>query len=294
MKVNFKEIESEQLSEVSEIFGINLFVFRNYLKCFGAFLRDEIIGILLLIEGDENSIRIRVFQVLPLFRGNHIGSMLLKLAEDYSGSIRSRKIFVKYNDTENDLEKCNRFFIRNNWETVKYTHTRFCFKKENFGKNFISRFYDPENTILNGEITCLFCNELSEKMRNRAKEQSEKMFSNGLLPFSDLDLMNKRLSVFAFLNDNLIAWSVANLLKHNEISIRSTFVVNKYRNSGLGMYLWYLIFCKTNENQDFNLIKWISFDFQKDDDRLRKLYTLLFGRILEQSTDYYISEKILT
>jgi hypothetical protein len=59
------------------------------------------------------------------------------------------------------------------------------------------------------------------------------------------------------------------------------------------MYLWYLIFRKASENCHFDPIKRISFDFQKDNHRISRLYTLLFGKILEQSIDYYISEKQL-
>jgi GNAT superfamily N-acetyltransferase len=293
MNINYKEIEPkpEQFETLSEIFDINISVFKNYLKCFVAFLENEIIGILLLNKVDEGTIRIRIFQVLPLFRCQNIGSALLQLAEEYAASIFSKKIFVKYNDTDNDIERCNRFFCKNNWNTGKYSYTRFYLKKERFEKNFILRFYDMENIVNNNRINLLFFNELSEEKKKQVKKQSEKMLSNGLLPFNALDSMIKDLSIFAFINETLIAWSVAELIKYNEISIRNTFVDSEFRSSGLGMYLWYRIFCKASENRDFDSIKRISFDFQKDDNRINKLYTLLFGKFLEQSVDYYISEK---
>ncbi|MDR3218229.1 MAG: GNAT family N-acetyltransferase [Dysgonamonadaceae bacterium] len=293
MNFNYKEIQTEQFIKVSEIFDISVSIFRNYLNCFGAFLGNEIIGILLLIRGDEDTIRIRFFQVLPLFRCNNIGSVLLKLAKEYAVSIHSKKIIATYNDAENDIERCSRFFHKNNWTIGRYTHTRVRLKKEGFEKNFISKFFSTENSVFNNEIRFLFYTELSEEKKNHIKEQSEQMLSNGLLPFNALDLMIKDLSIFAFFNQTLIAWSVADFVKYNEVSIRNTFVINEFRNSGLGMYLWYLIFCKASENRDFDSITQISFDFQKDDNRLNRLYMLLFGKILEKSIDYYISEKMI-
>jgi GNAT superfamily N-acetyltransferase len=293
MKIYYKVIEPEQFFKVSEIFNVNLSNLKNYVNCFGAFLENEIIGILSLIKEDEDRIWINFFHVLPLFRCNNIGSTLLKLAEKFSVSIHSKKMTVKYNDAENNIERCSQFFYKNGWDSIKYMHTRYCFEKESFEKNFILKFFNTENTVSNTEIHFIFFNELSEEKRDKIKKQSEKMLSNGLLPFNALDSMVKDLSIFAFFYETLIAWSTVDFIKYNEISIRSTFVVNEYRNSGLGIYLWYLIFCQANKNRNFDLIKWISFDFQKDNDRLNKLYTLLFEKFLEQSIDYYISEKVL-
>ncbi|MDR0681060.1 MAG: GNAT family N-acetyltransferase [Dysgonamonadaceae bacterium] len=293
MKIDYKTIEPEHFVKVSEVFDIHLPVFENYLNCFGAFIQNEIIGVLLLTKGNESAVRIRFFRVLPLFRCNHIGSTLLLMAESYAAFIHSEKITAKYNDAENDIERCTRFFSKKNWSSGKYTHTKFRLKKDPFAQSYISKFSGADNAKLFNEITFVYFNELSKEKKDLIKEQSEKMLSNGLLPFNSLSSMIKDLSVFAFFSDTLIAWSVADSVNYNEVSIRNTFVVNKYRNSGLGMYLWYLIFSKANESHDFDSIKWISFDFQKDDNRLNKLYTLLFGKILEQSIDYFISEKQL-
>ncbi|MDR1370002.1 MAG: GNAT family N-acetyltransferase [Dysgonamonadaceae bacterium] len=293
MNVTYKKIESEQFRTASETFCVNLSTFENYLNCFGAFWENNIIGILLLTERGEEEIQILFFHVLPLFRDHSIGSTLLKFAEKHSISTLSRRISAKYNDAENDIERCNRFFYKNNWAVGKYIHTKFCFKKESFKKDYISRFFDIDNVVISNDINFMFFSELSEEKKKQIKIQSEKMLSNGLLPFNNLDLMIKDLSLFGFANQDLIAWSVVDYIKHNEASIRNTFVINRFRNSGLGMYIWYLIFRKANENHNFDSIKRISFDFQKDDNKLNKLYTLLFGKILEQRTEYYISEKKL-
>jgi hypothetical protein len=228
-----------------------------------------------------------------LFRGNQIGLALLKLAEKYAISVHSKKLFVKYNDFENNIEKSNRFFCKNGWGSVKYTHTHFCFKRERFKETFIVRFYESGNRVFDDEINFMSFRELSEEKKIQIKEQSKKILSNGLLPFNDLDAIVKDLSIFVFLHETLIAWVIVNQIKYNEISIRSTFVVNEYRNTGMGIHLWYLIFCKINENHDFDAVKWVSFDFQKENEKLSRLYTTLLRRFLEHSSDYYISEKIL-
>jgi hypothetical protein len=229
MKVNYKKIEATQYTKISEIFGISSSALKNYPNCFGAFSENEIIGILLLIRNDEGTALIRFFHVLPLFRCHSIGTTLLKLAEEYAVSTSSKTIIAKYNDAESDIERCKRFFHKNNWIAGKYTHTKFCLRKEKFEKNYITRFFDIENTVFNKEMSFMFFNELSEEKKNQIKEQSEQMLSNGLLPFNDLVPMIKELSLFVFLNETLIGWSVVDLIKYNEVSIRNTFVINEFR-----------------------------------------------------------------
>ncbi|GHU70166.1 hypothetical protein FACS189413_10150 [Bacteroidia bacterium] len=292
-KISYKAIMPEQFVNVSEIFDINLSCFSNYLNCFCAFLGEDIIGVLFLIRIDKYTARIKYFQVLPLFRNNKIGSNLLKLSENFVVSVNIKKIIARYNNVENDVEKCHCFFSQNKWVAEKYIHTKYRFKKDQFEKHYISKFFNADNFTSGKKLDFIFYNDLSEEKKTHVKKQSEQMFSNGLLPLNNLESMVQDLSVFAFVDKILIAWSVVDLASYNEVSIRNTYVVNEFRNFGLGMYLWYLIFNKTAENQHFAWIKHISFDFQKDDDRINKLYTLLFGDIVEQSIDYYINEKKL-
>ncbi len=195
MDVIYKEIEKDLFTKVSDVFNINLTILKNHLKCFGAFLEDEIIGILSLTQEDKGAVRIKYFQILPLFRCNQIGSVLLKLVKEYAVSIHAKKMFVKYNDVESDVEKCSRFFTKNKWDSLKYTHTRFCFKKERFNECFISKFYDTDDKIFNDEIIFISFSELSKEKVNQIKEQSEKILSNGLLPLNVLDSMVKDLSI---------------------------------------------------------------------------------------------------
>ncbi|MDR1610597.1 MAG: GNAT family N-acetyltransferase [Candidatus Symbiothrix sp.] len=294
MKIEYKELtlQSDNI-QVLSIFNIDISKIINYANGFGAFIGNNMIGILLLSKSADGYIHIIYFNVLPLFRCKGIGSALLRLAEKYSASISSTKIIVKYNSLNHSLDRCNNFFVNNGFIQAKYTYTTIKLKRSKFLNNIVPEKFNSQIRDHLKNIEIKWGSSLDGRTLSIIDCQSKKIISGGLLPLNSIENMFKDLSVFVFDDENLIAWSVVDLRGHNEVSIRATFIVEKYRKYRLGLFLWNSIFCRAKENSVHDFIRWISFDFDKEDVRNNRLYSLLFDKVSDFKADYYINEKIL-
>jgi hypothetical protein len=292
MEIEYKELTLQANGiQILNIFNIDVTKIINYENGFGAFIGNEMTGVLLLSKSVEGYTHIIYFNVLPLFRCKGIGSALLRLAEEYSVSISSTKMIVKYNSLNHSVERCNNFFTKTGFTQAKYTYTTFRLKRSKFLNSVIPEKYNSiiQKHLKNIEIR--WGNSLDNRELQIIDCQSKNILSGGLLPLNSTENMIKDLSVFVFLNENLIAWSVVDLRKHNEVSIRATFIVEQYRKYRLGLFLWNSMFYRMKENRVYDFIRWISFDFDKEDERNNRLYSLLFDKIADFKADYYINEK---
>lgn len=263
---------------------------------FGAFFGDEPVGLISGSVVNESVLSISFISVTPVMRDSGIGSSMIKSLAGHCKLMGISSIIVKYDSSGFDIQRLERFLNRTLPGVSEYEYSTFRVTTIAFGKNFIKRFFPEVEFNVTGQdrVSVKYLEELDGDIVSRIDKESRDMVASYLLPLPTSRFIVKEISVFAFINDTLIGWSVADRTKYDNIHIRSTFVRPEYRTNGTGAYLWNLIFKKFAETAYLNnIVKYISFDFDRNENRINNLYEILFGRYIIERTEHYIRKALI-
>ena len=263
---------------------------------FGAFSGDEPVGLISGSVVNESVLSISFISVTPVMRDSGIGSSMIKSLAGHCKLMGIGSIIVKYDSSGCDIQRLERFLNRTLPGVSEYEYSTFRVTTIAFGKNFIKRFFPEAEFNVTGQdrVSVKYLEELDGDIVSRIDKESRNMVASYLLPLPTSRFIVKEISVFAFINDTIIGWSVADRTKYDNIHIRSTFVRPEYRTNGTGAYLWSLIFKKFAETAYLNnIVKYISFDFDRNENRINNLYEILFGRYIIERTEHYIRKALI-
>ncbi len=296
MPVSEKEIRYGFLSKgnyklINSVFKIALPKNIEKLTCYGAFYQSNLIGFTTLVEHEKAKYDIKFLEVLPIFRNIGIGSKLLTHIVSFCRFNNGKYIFAKYNSLNHHIKFVEHFFIKNDWNIPSYDYTYYRLPKGLFYNNFIQKHFNKDETQAHEDLKVVSLNQLNGK-ELASIEKKTKLLPRFLSPINLGASVSSELSLFAFKDEEIIAWlPVSKPINTNEVSIKSIYVREDYRCSALGLILCYALYKKAEKCSFFSNIKWCSFVFDKTDKRLRRLHQGLFKSYLDKDIDYYFVSK---
>lgn len=286
--VNYQILPTSLYSKLNFNFKLKVIDEKNHFYL-AAIYESEIIGFL-SIRISNNTYVIHKFYVEPIFRDMGVGTNLLNKLIEMGKNNGIKIINAKYESQNCQMEKIASFFCNRGWGNPKYEGTNYQINKELFHKKFINKFFFNNPISFKKDIFFRFLNTINQEKKNEIEQISILKVPEHLFPLSNFESIVCELSIFAFNSDELVAWSIAELKQYNEISIKSTFVEPEFRHFGLGLYLWKLIFDQAKRSNNYNHIKWVSFDFDRNDHRNFKLYSSLFSPYVERQSESFVSQ----
>lgn len=296
MKIDYFPIGKKELYILEERFNIVIPSCQdnNRITPIGAYFKNEIVGCILLQTANFKDFIANYFIVLPVFRDMGVGSTLLEYAVEFCKTNLAEKITLKSNSFDHDIAKLNSFFKKNNWDILNYEYTKYKFRIKDFKELFIKKYYIDSNSSNIDDHIIYHFSQLSKEQIDYINTKAHLIEGLDLFPIYGLKYIVPELSFFVMVNDEFVAWSVSAYENDNEITIRHTYVDEKFRSTGLGLHLWNLTYRQLLKNSKFKGFQFASFCFQKNIPKLLKLYMLLFNQYLYGNTDYFCSTKRFT
>ncbi len=289
MKIDYCQLESTSLNKALKRMNISRPKEEGVYKSFFAYIDQEPIGCLLLNSLDNKGFFIITLMVIPMFRGEGIGSILLNKAFDFCKKINKSSLSLSCNTLNHDVKRFNKFLLQNQWEPIQYKYTKYKVKVDAFQKSFIDKFFYRDTSIKFEKCEILYLNQLTDLQIEEVRQTAISKDNFDLKIKERLKFMAKELSVFVVVDNVFIAWSIVQRERGKEMSLLHTYVDKSYRATGIGLKLWYLIFKKATSIQEYASISFISFIFDKRHSKLLKLYNMIFDNKIHSNIDYYFS-----
>lgn len=281
-------------STIFDVFNVTIPLGKSKTIWFGAIYDEELIGFACLQVNNDIEYTLKYIMVLPMFRCFEIGSKLLENITSFCKSNKAKYINAKYSSENHNIPQINRFFVKNNWIVPQVEdNLRYKIPIDVFYVSFICRYFNIDNSSIdkNLEVRCL--EQIDECEIGTICKNSNIIVPEYLLPSKELQDMLPNLSVFVFCNKDIIGWCLAKQINLQEISIRSAYVREDFRGTGLVMFLWYEMYKKAENVVNLSKIKWISFDFDKTDKKLLRLYQILFHPYLIEEIEFFFTQQSL-
>lgn len=285
-QIDIRKITSKDVNDIVPYVRSN----HSYDLCIGALLDNEIIGVITARKFENNIYVIDQFYVLPLFRSMGIGSKLIHAMRYELILLSANRMRLKFNSREHSLKPYNKFLNEKLKIEPYQTSSLYRISLKDFHDIFILRYFHKNSSPLD-EHNIIFLSNLEESQIKKKFKLIDNFAPASLHPFNNTDNILKDCS-FLVINkkQEIIAWTVLEKIKYDEVGVKATYVIPPYRTTLLGLALWNRLYLRAFETGLAKEIKWISFHFDSHDNRNSKLYQLLFGKY--ERVNYYNADYV--
>lgn len=254
---------------------------------FGAYYDNILIGFGVVGENEEQICTLYHLYINAIFQGNGAGTALL----DYiCTQYHNKLMYAKFNSLDHQIELAQKFLVKKGFQLPVIDYCCFKVSRKNF-ENAINRLFGhKKESLLNMYRMVHMRNYTLESLRQICDRiQNIPDFLN---PVKANIQKADPLCFFVYREDVLIGWIMGGVAK-KEVRLHGVYILPEHRNQGKGIHLWYLCFLQANESGIWNRIDYVSFDYDKSDRKLERLYNIFFGAIKSKEIDYYITWKTI-
>lgn len=267
--VNYHQFDPCKLDYISEsiVAKTKMCSVLGYYCC----LNGSIIGWIIYSRKANNDCEVLELFVLSKYRRNGIGSQLLYLISKEGKECKSISAKIRvYEQTKYLLM----FFEKNLFREIKHDCSGFIIKRslwENIFIHWLQRRTATKIDVRVVNFNKLTQDDLSEIMRIEYNYNVPKYLS-----FYQTMSGNEIRLLFKNENSQIIGWCVACINKRCSLDLKSTYVVNKYRNNQYVFHFWKCIydFVRIHEYD----VKWIIFHFDNCHTKLANFYRRFFSK----------------
>lgn len=190
-------------------------------------------------EKDEETWEIKLLYVMPLWRREGIGRRLL---EKLLGEIKQRGYKrIKYTavTSKQSIEQLEGLLSQYGFSKAEIVCTIYRFETETLrGSEFVTTAQEKELKPIGGmKITTL--DEMDKEVLRKLKEKEGIDYPDNLSPFAQKKGLTVAYPLFAIAPNGEVAGWITSLESPGDIILyRSAFVVDKYRKTGIGYFLY--------------------------------------------------------
>lgn len=197
----------------------------------------------------------------------------------------------KFNSKEHSMDLFCKFLNVFSKVNIYQVSSLYRIEIAKFRDVFITRYFKDGNSSLD-KLNVVFLSDLGEVKIREYSSSVAPSIPASLHPFDNKNSILRECSFLVFNEEhNIIAWTLLEKIKHNEVGVLTTYVTAPYRATLLGLALWHRLYTRFFEVSPLKNLKWISFYFDINDSQNVKLYQLLF-REAEQ-VNYYCADYML-
>lgn len=263
----------------------------RYDLCLGALSSEEIIGVMTARRIDENTCAIDHFYVLPIFRSIGVGRKLVVTMEQMLAEYSFDTMRFKFNSKEHSTDLFCKFLAVVLGVIPYQISSLYRMEVGKLRDIFIKRYFEDDSSPLDG-FNVVFLSDLSEMEIKEYSSSIDASIPASLHPFDTKSSIIRECSLLVLTEEQeIIAWTLPERIRHNEVGIMTTYVAAPYRTALLGLALWHRLYSRFLELSQYKHIKWASFYFDVNDSQNVKLYRLLFGQ--EEQAHYFCADHIL-
>jgi GNAT superfamily N-acetyltransferase len=285
----FVELKIEELNRIQDIIPENVILYsnncNNKVKIIGVYLKDVIIGIL-IIECAKECLGVVYLFVKKKYRREGIGSVLLKKMEKIAHSLNLNLLIwemrFKYPAVLFDIYK--NFLLKNGWEEpflkkifVAITGTKIKEKK----------WYQDRIPV---NYRTLFWRDLNKKYIDQIRFY-ERKYEDCLTPLAvELDLIDDHSTILLIdeSKDKLIGWMVNQRGMEKFVLFRRLYIIPEYR----GKNLFFPLLC-SSITKVINRDSKGYFFIEGKNIKMKNTILRLMGDIAEEIREFYYSKKKL-
>lgn len=255
-------------------------------KLYGAFYQNQIIGIVSFVDHME-CVEMSSIYILGLFRGVGIGSKLLNVAI----TNMDKKVIIRYNSLNVDIVRFNSFLTKNYWINLNYEFSTYRIDRLKIKDNQIVHRWVMDVKLADS-ITCIDMSSMdNNRLMNTCMMATKLTHEKYLQPISNFNRIIPKLSFFLFDCDKLVAWITTEIHCKDEIYLKCLFVHESYRKLKLGLVLWQKVLIALSKNNEFDGIKYCSFCFDKNNNRLHRTYNTIWGSCICLKYESFYAER---
>jgi len=264
----------------------------RYDLCLGALYGEEIIGVMTARKIDGNTCAIDHFYVLPIFRSIGVGRKLVGAMERMLAGGSFDTMRFKFNSKEHSADLFSKFLAETLGVSPYQISSLYRIEVGKLRDIFINRYFADGSSPLDG-FNVVFLSDLSEAKIKEYSSSIDASIPASLHPFDSKSSIIRECSLLVFNEEQeIIAWTLPERIRHNEVGVMTTYVAAPYRTSLLGLALWHRLYLRSLELSSLRGVKWVSFYFDVNDSQNVKLYRLLFGQ--EEQAHYFCADYLLS
>lgn len=252
---------------------------------FGAYYDNILIGFGAVEEYNQHICTLYHLHIDAIFQGNGAGTALLNyICSQYNNKI----MYAKFNSLDHQIELANNFLVKKGFQPSVMDYCCLKISRKNF-ENAINRLFGQRKESIINMYRMYHMKNYTLKSLEQICDRIQNL-PDFLNPVKANIQKSDPLCFLVYRKDILIGWIMGGVVK-KELILHGVYILPEHRNQGRGIHLWYLCFLQANKSGIWSQIDYVSFDYDKSDKKLERLYNVFFGAIKSIEIDYYITQK---